>query len=91
MVLSSTALKCPCPILLAGTCRQYSKKAIPQLINITSRKAEVLNFKCPYQAKVMNMLESKSKPIVVNGTGIRTNILIDLIAFNNLNPLVFNN
>src|SRR5438270_11192947 len=49
---------------LAGTCRQYSKKAIPQLTKITFHKASLRNFKWPYQAIVMKRLEPVSNRIV---------------------------
>ena len=63
----------PCPlkpILFAGTCMQYSKKAIPQLIRMIAKSPipanlfDSLNFKCPYHAKVIKMFESTSKPMV---------------------------
>lgn len=57
MVLSCTALYTSCPILLAGTWKQYSKKAIPQLTRITIQRADDLNFRCPYQANVINTFE----------------------------------
>ena len=58
------------PILLAGTWKQYSKKAKPQLNKIISGKPKLLNqlkslsFRWPYQAKVMKMLEMISNIIV---------------------------
>src|SRR5579872_2257592 len=42
---------------LAGTCRQYSKKAIPQLARMTIHSGEARYLRCPYQAQVMKMLE----------------------------------
>src|SRR5690606_27629662 len=48
---------------LAGTIRQYSKNAIPQLTRITANSGEDLYFRCPYQAKVMKMLEAVSSRI----------------------------
>src|SRR5437868_38764 len=45
---------------LAGTARQYSKKAIPQLISTISHMARCSTFSWPYQAKVMNTLETIS-------------------------------
>lgn len=50
------------PILLAGTWNIYSKSAIPQLINIIEANPNLLshfsseNFKCPYQAIIINEL-----------------------------------
>jgi hypothetical protein len=54
----------------AGTCAVYSKKAIPQLIRIIAGNPRLLNqlnslnFRWPYQAIVMNVFESNSKPTV---------------------------
>src|SRR5689334_1997841 len=45
---------------LAGTARQYSKKAMPQLIRTTCQSTAWGNLSCPYQAKVMKMLEANS-------------------------------
>jgi hypothetical protein len=50
---------------LAGTCRQYSKKAMPQLIKITFHKATLVNFRWPYQAKVIKMLEPSNNRTVL--------------------------
>lgn len=47
----------------AGTWKQYSKNAIPQLTKITAHSADDLNFKCPYHAKVMKILEISNKNI----------------------------
>ena len=58
------------PILLAGTWKQYSKKAIAQLINIMAKRPKdsthfnSLNFRWPYQANVIKELESTNSPIV---------------------------
>ena len=58
------------PILLAGTWKRYSKNASPQLIRMTVKRAiffpqeKSLNRRCPYQAKVMNVLEMKRNMIV---------------------------
>jgi len=35
----------------AGTWKQYSKKAIPQLMTITFQSATLRNFKCPTTQK----------------------------------------
>src|SRR5260370_14476426 len=48
----------------AGTWKQYSKKAIPQLTMIAFHRASLRNFKWPYQAKVMKILETVSNRIV---------------------------
>jgi hypothetical protein len=51
------------PILFAGTCSEYSKKAIPQLKIITDKRLKfskrliVFSFRCPYQAKVIKALD----------------------------------
>ena len=45
------------PQRLAGTARQYSKKAMPQLDQNGEEQRRGLVFRCPYQAKVMKMLE----------------------------------
>jgi hypothetical protein len=55
---------------LAGTCRQYSKKAIPQDIAITPIKGSALNhensaiFKWPYHANVMKTFDAIKSNIV---------------------------
>ena len=41
---------------LAGTCKQYSKKAMPQLANTTIHSGDYLKRRWPYHAKVMNTL-----------------------------------
>src|SRR5690606_28669666 len=48
---------------LAGTARQYSKKAIPHAMTIASQIGRERSPRWPYQAKVMKMLETKSMPI----------------------------
>src|SRR5688500_871916 len=49
------------PMRLAGTWKQYSKNAIPQLSSTTAQTAACFplgnHFRCPDQAKVMKMLE----------------------------------
>jgi len=58
------------PILLAGTWKAYSKRAIDQLINIILTNPRLLahfiwlNFKCPYQANVIKVFESTKSPSV---------------------------
>ena len=74
MTFNSTKEKgppfCLKPIRLAGTWKKYSKSAIPQLINIMDTNVRFsnhfmsLNFKWPYQATVIKVLESTSRPIV---------------------------
>ncbi len=55
---------------LAGTWKQYSKKAMPQLIKMTTHSFSNLNLRWPYQAAVMNRLEQTSRPIVAKAGGI---------------------
>ncbi|MMZ70649.1 hypothetical protein D1872_337440 [compost metagenome] len=50
---------------LAGTARQYSKKAMPQLRITTIHNGLLPNFRCPYQAKVMKTLDKASRRIGV--------------------------
>src|SRR2546430_6188428 len=45
------------PIRFAGTWKQYSKKAMPQLTTITFHSASLRNRKCPYHATVMKIFE----------------------------------
>ena len=58
------------PILLAGTWKMYSKNAIPQLIKMAPSSPKLLNqpnslnFKCPYHAKVMKVLERIKRKMV---------------------------
>src|SRR5512138_1664603 len=47
----------------AGTAKQYSMKAIPQLARITISSGAVLNLRCPYQANVMKTLDAISSRI----------------------------
>jgi hypothetical protein len=58
------------PILFAGICAAYSNKAILQLNKITPAKLRpenqvyCLNFKCPYQAMVMNTFDTIKSAMV---------------------------
>jgi len=61
------------PIRLAGTWNTYSKKAMLQekaTTPISGKESNQLKvcfiFKCPYQAKVINILETTNNPIVQN-------------------------
>jgi hypothetical protein len=54
----------PWPRRLAGTWRQYSKNAIPQLAKMTVRIGWSLNLRWPYQAAVMNTFDAVSSRIV---------------------------
>ena len=44
-------------VRFAGTAKQYSTKAIPQLTSTTIHSGRSGNLSCPYQAKVMNTFE----------------------------------
>jgi len=58
------------PIRLAGTWNIYSNRAMDQLIRMMENKPSLLNqlqcenFRCPYQAIVINVLERTSSPMV---------------------------
>src|ERR1700681_2848895 len=67
MVLSCAALNSYEPMRLAGTWKQYSKKAMPQLARITFHSASLRYFRWPYQAKVMKIFEIVSKRMVRMG------------------------
>src|ERR1700756_2605682 len=64
MVLSCAVLNSYEPIRLAGTWKQYSKKAMPQLMTITFHSATLRNFKWPYHANVMKIFEMVRRRIV---------------------------
>src|SRR5260221_1295485 len=64
MVLSCAALNSYEPIRFAGTWKQYSKKAMPQLMAITFQSATLRNFKWPYHANVIKILETVRRRIV---------------------------
>src|SRR6267143_2432993 len=64
MVFNCAALNWYEPMRFAGTWKQYSKKAIPQLARITFQSASLRNFRWPYHAKVMKMLEMVSNRTV---------------------------
>src|SRR5579859_3151510 len=49
---------------LAGTWKQYSKNAMPQLARMTFQRASLRYLRCPYQAKVIKIFEMVSKRIV---------------------------
>src|SRR4030095_11461729 len=53
------------PTRLAGTVRQYSRNAIPQLITIAFHREIFVSLKCQYQAVVIKTFETISKPIVL--------------------------
>src|SRR5436305_15179618 len=52
------------PKRFAGTWKQYSKKAMPQLTTITFHSASLRNLRCPYHATVIKIFEIISKRIV---------------------------
>src|ERR1700740_644987 len=54
-------------IRLAGTWKQYSKKAMPQLAMMTFQRASLRYFRWPYHAKVMKIFE------MVRSRMVRTN------------------
>ena len=59
------------PIRLAGTARQYSKNAIPQLMPMTSSSGLFIPpFKCQYQAVVMKIFDMMRSAIVGIGSGL---------------------
>src|ERR1700730_5624579 len=64
MVLSCAALNSYEPMRLAGTWKQYSKKAMPQLARMTFQSASLRYFRWPYQAKVMKIFEMVSRRTV---------------------------
>src|ERR1041385_3038064 len=65
IVLSCAALNVWMPMRLAGTSKQYSKKAIPQLMSVTFHNGTFWYFKWPYHAKVIKILE-RIKNTMVN-------------------------
>src|SRR5215213_3467450 len=52
------------PMRLAGTMKQYSRNAMPQLTRIVSTSGALLCLRWPYQAKVMKTLEMSNSVIV---------------------------
>jgi hypothetical protein len=74
MVLSCAVLNSYEPMRFAGTWKQYSKKAIPQLTRITFQSAEVRYFKWPYQANVMKIFE------MVRRTIVRTRVFSSVVS-----------
>jgi len=56
---------------LAGTAKQYSKKAIPQLTRITVISGADLYFRCPYHANVMNTFDAVRRRIGASHAGGR--------------------
>src|SRR6266436_375157 len=64
MVFSRAVVNSYEPMRFAGTWKQYSKKAMPQLARMTFHKASLRYLRWPYQAKVMKMFERVSSRIV---------------------------
>jgi len=48
----------------AGTWKQYSKNAMPQLVITASQSGEFLYLRWPYQAKVMKIFDMVKRIIV---------------------------
>jgi hypothetical protein len=61
---------------LAGTASQYSTKAMPQLASTTVGSGLSLNFRWPYQAKVMKTLDANSIRI---GSSVGETVGIDVL------------
>src|SRR5512136_1740032 len=54
--------RAPKPIRFAGTCRRYSKRAMPQETRAATHQARARRWaRWPYQATVMNRLEATSR------------------------------
>src|SRR4029077_876599 len=64
MVLSCAVENSYEPMRFAGTWKQYSKKAMPQLARMTFHSASLRYLRWPYQANVMKMFEMVSSKIV---------------------------
>src|SRR3977135_3178422 len=79
MVLSCAAEYTALPQRLAGTASQYSTKAMPQLTSTTVGSGLSLNFRWPYQAKVMKTLEANSISI---GSSVGETVGIDVFFAN---------
>ncbi|OGI01443.1 MAG: hypothetical protein A2Y25_06300 [Candidatus Melainabacteria bacterium GWF2_37_15] len=76
IVLSCAAVKYAWPMRFAGTWKQYSAKAIPQLTRITIHKAELLNRRWPYHENVMKIFE-----IVSSMTGVKLFIIFNFVDY----------
>src|SRR3954452_12143518 len=63
---------------LAGTAKQYSISAMPQLARMTSHSGRSVNLRWPYQANVMKTFEATRRSggrrvrVIGSGTGSRT-------------------
>src|SRR5260370_15972913 len=81
MVLSCAGVYTALPQRLAGTASQYSKNAMPQLTIMASGSQVSLNFKWPYHANVMKILEANSIRIgKTDGEMVGMNILFETSA-----------
>ena len=68
ITLSCPRSKRPKPMRFAGTWKQYSKKAIPQLARIAIQTGFARkSLRWPYQAKVMKTFETRRSRIVGMG------------------------
>src|SRR4029077_4573437 len=67
MVLSCAVENSYEPMRFAGTWKQYSKKAMPQLARMTFQSASLRYLRWPYQAKVIKIFETVSRTIVSTG------------------------
>jgi hypothetical protein len=52
-------------------CEASGMIPVPQLMRMTGTTGAALNFKCPYHANVIKILETNSKPMVITGAGMR--------------------
>src|SRR6202051_2084354 len=60
------------PMRLAGTCRRYSKRAMPRLTSPATYHARPLRFfKCAYHANVMKTFEPMRSSVVHAIAGIK--------------------
>src|ERR1700732_3152391 len=64
MVLSCAVENSYEPMRFAGTWKQYSKNAMPQLARMTFHSASLRYLRWPYQAKVMKIFDMVSSKIV---------------------------
>src|SRR6185437_1274107 len=64
----------------AGTAKQYSANAIPQLTSTTIHSGRSGNLSCPYQAKVMKTLETERKTIGATAGQVMSNLWGELLS-----------
>jgi len=65
MFFNCASVNCECPHLFAGRWKQYSTKAISQLMTITFPRGEHSYFKRPYHAIVIKIFETESRITVL--------------------------